>query len=203
MTAEQIIQKSEELRAATEFTLIGSGSSSFGKFLLILAFVIAFAGLIFLIETDNMFTLFGCMFLALCLLLGAVEANKDNNIPAKEKYEKWINTEVKTFVSEIDKKRAPLFSLVIDSSVKRGVNHWYEASNTFVLEEKELTPSTVVFKGSDNDLITIKGWYKIKLDLKEKEEPYVEYQYLDTDLDELVKSDYYNVEVHLPVNYKY
>lgn len=137
----------------------------------------------------------------LITVIGAITVcvTSQHSIDFKEEQTvKWKEEVAKPYIStlSIQSKEVVFIKINTEISQKMTGNHYYTS------KEVKRTPLTISFK-EDDGLTTLTNWYETKMVLTDKEEPYVEYQYVQKNLGHGYKQGYYNVKIFLPKDYKF
>lgn len=122
------------------------------------------------------------------------------NLETKEEKQvaKWKEEAVVPYIESLPVEKREVVYIKIDPELSEKISGGYHYTTSKTIERTALSIS---FK--ENGLTTLTNFYEANMDLTDEEKPYVTYQYVPKKLGKGVGKGFYNVKVHLPVNYKF
>lgn len=126
--------------------------------------------------------------------IGLVNAEIEN-----KQINKWKNEVAYPYINSLPVEKKEIIFIKIDPELSHDTkgNLFYTYSTPV-----QLTPLAISYI-DDGGVVTITRWVETKMELTDKEKPYIEFQELKKDLGNGIDKGLYNVKVYLPRNYKF
>lgn len=115
-----------------------------------------------------------------------------------KKKENWKKETAKPYINSLPIESKEIVKIKIDmnETVERVHNEKY--TQKMSVNRRSMSVSFV-----DNSLISLNGWYCVKVNLENGAKPYISYQKLSNKLGDGFESGYYNATIHLPKDYNF
>jgi hypothetical protein len=153
--------------------------------------------LLFIAQNDESF---GITLMIMFWFIGSIAYIELINDEIKDKQiNKWKTEVAYPYINSLPIEKKEIVFIKIDPELSHDVkgNSFYTYSTPV-----QLTPLAISYV-DDGGIVTITRWTETRMELTDKEKPYIEFQELKKDLGNGVDKGLYNVKVYLPRNYKF
>lgn len=110
--------------------------------------------------------------------------------------ESWKVDYAYPYINSLPKQKYTIIHIKPDPEIETRGNRYHVQSN-------RLVAMYIMYKTTDGAVYDYTNWVRTDMSLTKEEKPYIEYQYLDTNLGYGVDHGIYNAKVYLPENYEF